>query len=113
MKLQVLCRDHVDQSQHVVFNRGEHLCVDLDDAPHHTITVRTKYGKKVAFAFMNWNNGSDGHVECIDIHVVGKRTNDQNVPLHNVSVRGSGPTFYHSHGKDDEVTITTIDLKEE
>jgi hypothetical protein len=87
------------------FNRGPHLCVEIPkDETHFTISVKTPMGKRITFAFMNWNSERDGHVECVDIR------HDSPDGLQKVAVMGQGPTFYVS--KDDAVSLVVMDLKE-
>lgn len=91
------------------YNNGEHLCVQLDENPHHTISVVTRFGKRITFAFLNWKD-EDSHVECVDIQHHSDRRNDGGVPLQRVCVRGQGPVLFVSG--EEEATLTIIDLKD-
>lgn len=88
------------------FNNNPHLCIELTDEPI-TLTVKTKAGAKVTFAFV------PGAAQCFDIqhHNGGAtvRNGDREVPVQRCSVHTVGSLVFV--GKtDDAVPATLISL---
>ncbi len=61
----VFSRDEAEDRGFAVFNGGEHVCVDLTDVGHATISVKTGDEELVTFALMP-RHEAKGH-QCVDI----------------------------------------------
>ena len=101
MITQQISRADAEKKGYLGYNNGIHLCVDLQNESCETITVKLPNGRRVAFAFVQGENG----YACCDISddTLGDTDKQQ------VCVMGRGPTFYGS-GKD-AVTVTSVSLR--
>lgn len=91
------------------FNGGEHICIDLRNMEHATITVKTGDGQLVTFAFVPRHEGK-GH-QCVDIKNHSGPKGDAGHPLQTAAILGAGPTLAHVSPKD-EATLVTLSLPE-
>lgn len=91
------------------FNQNPHLCIELTDEPI-TLTVKTKAGAKVTFAFVA------GEAQCFDIqhHNGGKtvRNGSRDVPVQKCSAHTIGhPVFIGKVDDAEPVTLISLSTK--
>ena len=98
-------RDEAKALGYAVYNGGNHVCIDLDNAPA-TISVRTPDGKLVTFAFTCRPDG-EGH-QCVDIKNHSMALNDSGNALQRASFLGQGPTNATCHESDDSPTTVVV-----
>ena len=92
------------------YNGGRHLCLDLRDEGHVTISLKTGDGQLVTFALIPRHEGQ-GH-QCVDIVNHSGPKGDAGHPLQTVAILGAGPTLARV-SPEDEATVTTLLLPAE
>lgn len=107
--LSLRSRPEAEKFGYAGFNGGKHLCMELPDESV-TLTVKTKAGAKVTFAFVA------GEAQCIDIqHHNGGRTvrnGDRQVPVQACTAFTPGhPVFIGKPDAAEPVTLISLSLK--
>jgi hypothetical protein len=105
--MEPVTRDQAEANGFAVFNRQPHLCIDIPKG-NFTLTCRTHGGKKVTFAFQQYND--DGIHRCVDIknHTTEKVTENGN-NIHDLICFASGTNSFRATS-DDKKPTTLVTL---
>ena len=79
------------------FNTGQHICIDLPEGET-TISVRTSFGKKITFAFVQYGESAG----CVDIKqsdVEGQRA---------VLYTKGGDLFHHARSEELPTVVAVV-----